>query len=91
MEFRYFGRHGGGDKILAIYRLPKQKLNGMFDFEHFRIMELLKYNGEWVGNQNDRAEADWMHGWFDETDELSESEVLELSRQWRISGWPANK
>ncbi|MBI3228832.1 MAG: hypothetical protein HYZ45_01160 [Burkholderiales bacterium] len=90
-KYRYFGRHGGTAKVLAIYRLPAAQLDGMFDFKHFRIMELLQYDGSWISGDTDSAEADWMHGWFDETDELSEEYVLALSQKWRVSGWPGKR
>jgi hypothetical protein len=88
MKWRYFGRTGGVGKVVDIFRLPAALYDGKLDFEHFRAMERLLPDGSWVGGQGERAEKNWMDGWFDEEDEIDAVTVKNLMQKWEAEGWP---
>lgn len=79
-QWRYWGRTGGTGRIVAVLRLPRALYDGRLEFEHFAEMELLCPDGSWarVAVASQRAEEDWMQGWFDEADELEPSALATL-------------
>lgn len=83
MDYKYFWR-SGSSHAQDLYRLDATTFDGIFDFNHFELMELLLPDGSWVCGQSDIAEKDWMHGWFCENDEVSEKVAFELMDEWGI-------
>lgn len=83
-EWRYFGRTGGTGRTVAVLRLPRALYEGRLEFEHFRAMERLRPDGSWSREAvaSEAAERDWMHGWFDEGDELDASTLAALLLEW---------
>lgn len=79
MSWRYFGRTGGTGRILDVYRLPADSFQGAFDFAHFRAMERLLPDGRWVSGQGGPAEKEWVDGWFDEENEISEADAQKFA------------
>ncbi len=86
--WRYFGRTGGTGTIVAVLRLPRALFGGRLEFEHFAAMDHLRPDGSWAKEPvaAERAEKDWIHGWFDEADELDASTVAALLREWSDGG-----
>jgi len=92
MEWRYFGRTAGLDRILEIYRCPS---NGKSLFEQDeRAIQRIRRSGSWEFDPiGERAIAnEEATGWFDEeTNEISEDEANELIEKWRQNSWPGRE
>jgi hypothetical protein len=86
MAYRYFRRDGGTGTILNLYRIPAELYDGVLDFKHFRVMEVLLPSGKWVSGNCNRLEADWMHGWFNKNDEITEEEAQNVILKWKDEG-----
>jgi hypothetical protein len=74
MRWRYFGYTDGGGP-LKVFRIPAEKYNGKFDFDLFDQLERLLPDGTWLLGWWEQAERDWMHGWFNEEDEITEADI----------------
>jgi hypothetical protein len=80
---------GGAADICAIYRLRSDQYDGRLEFRHFKLMETLRSDGNWVAGFDATAEKEWVNGWFSNSDEISADEVEALVRKWKAEGWPS--
>ena len=90
MNWRYFGKSAGTGRIRFVFRIPAQMFEAdheRFTFEQFEVMERYFPGGQWLKGYSEQAERDWMHGWFDESDEISEEEMLLITRGLRESDY----
>lgn len=83
--WRYWGRTGGTGAIVGVLRLPRALSEGRLEFSHFAAMESLQPDGSWSieAVASALAEKDWVHGWFDEADEIDASTVAALLFEWK--------
>lgn len=92
-EWRYWGRTGGTGRIVAVLRLPRALFEGRLEFAHFAAMERLHPDGSWSMDAvaSALAEKDWMHGWFDEADEIDASTVAAFLLECRQATFMARE
>ena len=55
MNWRYFGRTGGGDKVFEIFRLPSELYKNKIGMRQLHKMERLLPGGDWIKDPNDKT------------------------------------
>jgi hypothetical protein len=82
-KWRYF-RGGEADRI---YRCPA---NGRkIEKQAISDVHLLWRDGSWREGHRHAVIREMLKGWFaEQTDEISETEMVELVERWRVEGWP---